>query len=83
MESSPAKEAASQKVKNVYKSQRLRDQEDRKAEEERKKLEKATAESIRFHNEFIASARARAAEHRDTIEGVFADPPQAAGGDSN
>jgi hypothetical protein len=44
MESSPAKEAAARKVKVVYKSKRLRAQEEKRADEHKKKLEEAAAE---------------------------------------
>jgi hypothetical protein len=38
MESSPAKEAAARKVKIVYRSKRLRDQEEKRAEDYKKRL---------------------------------------------
>jgi hypothetical protein len=58
-ELSPAKEAASRKVKIVYKLRHLREQEEKKAEDDRKRLEKESAE--RMHEEEVLVGPPRAA----------------------
>jgi hypothetical protein len=65
-ESSPAKEAASRQVKFKYKSQRLIDLEDKRAEAHRKKLEKELAE--RMHEEEVVRNRERGDEFLREID---------------
>jgi hypothetical protein len=82
-ESSPAKEAASRQVKYVYKSQRLIAQEEKRAEEHRKKLEKDLAERMRIHDAELARARERGEERLREIDREFDDPPRATASTSN
>ncbi|KAJ7824752.1 hypothetical protein B0H14DRAFT_3469078 [Mycena olivaceomarginata] len=82
-ESSPAKEAASRQVKFTYKSQRLIDQEEKRAEALRKKLEKDLAERMRICDEELARTRERGEEHLREIDREFNDPPRAAASTSN
>jgi hypothetical protein len=82
-ESSPAKEAASRQVKFIYKLRRLRDQEERRADEHKKKLERELAERMRIHNEELARSRERGEEHLREIDREFDSPPRAAASTSN
>jgi hypothetical protein len=82
-ELSPAKEAAACKVKIVYKLKRLRAQEEKRAEECKKKLKEEATKSMRLHNEKIASIKVHTAEHLRDMEWEYNHPLQAAVGTSN
>jgi hypothetical protein len=63
-------------VKIVYKSRRLREQEEKKAEDDRKRLEKESAE--RMHEDEVARNRERGDEFLREIDREPVGPPRAA-----
>jgi hypothetical protein len=81
-ESSLAKEAASRQVKFMYKLQRLREQEERRADEH-KKLERELAKRMRIHDEELARTRERGEECLREIDREFNSPQRAAASTSN